>query len=189
MDSGLVPTPPRRDLARAGFEHLPAAIVRASWRFVEFFTANIRNKNTPPPTRTPSRNSSTGAKRAAFSSLTRSSPSSSLHNIEQHPLAARTVKQHLAARRMLFDWLVTGHVMEVNLANSVRGPKSVVKHGKTPVLTADQARTLLDSIETDSIFGLSDCARIGLMVFSFAWVTVLPFCRLPLQGSTEGPVL
>jgi hypothetical protein len=34
-----------------------------------------------------------------------------------------TVKQHLAAIRMLFDWLVTGHVIETNPAHSVRGPR------------------------------------------------------------------
>ena len=44
---------------------------------------------------------------------------------------------------MLFDWLVTGHVIDVNPAHAVRGPKYVVKKGKTPVLTADEARTLL----------------------------------------------
>src|SRR5580704_8870290 len=33
-----------------------------------------------------------------------------------------TVKQHLAALRMLFDWLVVGHVIDVNSAHSVRGP-------------------------------------------------------------------
>jgi hypothetical protein len=47
---------------------------------------------------------------------------------------------------MLFDWLVTGHVIDVNPAHAVRGPKYVVKKGKTPVLTADEARPLLDSI-------------------------------------------
>ena len=57
-----------------------------------------------------------------------------------------TVKQHLAALRMLFDWLVTGHVLDVNPAHAVRGPKYVVKKGKTPVLTAEEARELLDSI-------------------------------------------
>lgn len=57
-----------------------------------------------------------------------------------------TVKQHLAALRMLFDWLVTGRVLDVNPAHAVRGPKYVVKKGKTPVLTADEARELLDSI-------------------------------------------
>ena len=34
-----------------------------------------------------------------------------------------TVKQHLAAIRMLFDWLVFGRVMPTNTAHAVRGPK------------------------------------------------------------------
>jgi len=46
-----------------------------------------------------------------------------------------TVKQHLAAIRMLFDWLVTGQVVATNPAHAVRGPKHVVKTGKTTVLT------------------------------------------------------
>ncbi len=65
----------------------------------------------------------------------------------QGEFSAPTVKQHLAALRMLFDWLVTGHVLDVNPAHAVRGPKYVVKKGKTPVLTADEARELLDSID------------------------------------------
>jgi site-specific recombinase XerD len=55
-----------------------------------------------------------------------------------------TVKQHLAAVRMLFDWLVVGQVIALNPAHSVRGPKHVVKRGKTPVLTPAEARKLLD---------------------------------------------
>ena len=51
-----------------------------------------------------------------------------------------TVKQHLSAIRMLFDWLVTGQVVATNPAHSVRGPKHVVKTGKTTVLTGEQAR-------------------------------------------------
>ena len=66
--------------------------------------------------------------------------------IESLPLAKPTVKQHLAALRMLFDWLVAGQVMEVNPAHAVRGPKHRVKKGKTPVLNRDEARALLDSI-------------------------------------------
>ena len=54
-----------------------------------------------------------------------------------------TVKQHLAAVRMLFDWLVVRQVIEMNPAAAVRGPKHVVKRGKTPVLEADEARQLL----------------------------------------------
>ena len=55
--------------------------------------------------------------------------------IEQHPGAAPIVKQHLAAIRMLFDWLVVGQVIPMNPASSVRAPKYVVKRGKTPVLS------------------------------------------------------
>jgi hypothetical protein len=48
---------------------------------------------------------------------------------------------------MLFDWLVTGQVVATNPAHAVRGPKHVVKTGKTTVLTGEEARALLDSID------------------------------------------
>jgi integrase len=84
-----------------------------------------------------------------------------------------TVKQRLAALRMLFDWMVVGQVLPVNPAHAVRGPKYTQKRGKTPVLQADEARALLDSIDsidTDSLPGLRDRALIGLMVYTFARV-------------------
>ena len=74
---------------------------------------------------------------------------------------------------MLFDWLVTGHVMETNPAHAVRGPKYVVKKGKTPVLNAEEARALLDSIDTASLPGLRDRALIGLMVYTFARINAV----------------
>jgi len=63
-------------------------------------------------------------------------------------LAPPTVKQWLAAIRMLFDWLVVGLVLAVNPDAAVRGPKYVVPTGKSPVLAAPKARQLLDSIDT-----------------------------------------
>jgi len=81
-----------------------------------------------------------------------------------------TVKQHLAAIRKLFDYLTTGGILDSNPASSVRGPKYVVRRGKTPVLSAEEARKLLDSIETSTLMGLRDRALIGVMVYSFARV-------------------
>jgi site-specific recombinase XerC len=69
------------------------------------------------------------------------------------------VKQQLAAVRMLFDWLITGQVVPINPAAAVRGPKHVVKTGKTPVLDAADWRKLLDSIPTDTVRDLRDIAR------------------------------
>ena len=84
--------------------------------------------------------------------------------------APATVKQRLAAIRMLFDWLVVGQVLPVNPAASVRGPRHVVKRGKTPVLERADARLLLEHIDTASLVGLRDRAFIGLLVYSFARV-------------------
>ncbi len=162
-------------LIRAGIEALPA-IVRAqggrgSRRFIEFFTANIRNRNT--------RRAYARAVKQFFDWC--DEHRLELHEIEAVTVAAYieqlgnqaskpTVKQHLAAIRQLFDYLTTGGILEVNPAASVRGPKYVVKRGKTPVLSAEEARKLLDSIESNTLIGLRDRALIGAMVYSFARV-------------------
>jgi len=62
-----------------------------------------------------------------------------------------TVKQRLAALRMLFDWMVVGQVLAVNPAHAVRGPKHTQRKGKTPVLNVDEARTLIDAIDITSL--------------------------------------
>jgi site-specific recombinase XerC len=83
-------------------------------------------------------------------------------------LAAPSVKQRLAAIRHLFDWLVTGQVVPVNPAGSVRGPRHVVTSGQTPVRDPSEARALIDSIDVTTYAGLRDRALIGLMVYPFA---------------------
>ncbi len=82
--------------------------------------------------------------------------------------AAPTLKQGLAAIRHLFDWLVTGQIVPTNPAGSVRGPSHIVKTGMTPILEAEEARRLLDSIDTRTPAGLRDRALMALMVYSFA---------------------
>ena len=86
---------------------------------------------------------------------------------------APTVKMHLASIRKMFDYLVLGQIVAINPAASVRGPKHVVKKGLTPVLTAEEARQLLDSIDLSTIAGLRDRALIGVMVFSFGRVSAV----------------
>jgi integrase len=53
----------------------------------------------------------------------------------------------------------------------VRGPKHVVKKGKTPVLDGDEAEKLLDSIDVSTIVGLRDRALIALLTYSFARIS------------------
>jgi integrase/recombinase XerD len=181
MTSELLPIP-SRDLARTGLDRLPAAIGRAgeaaAWRFVEFFTATIRNKNTRAAYAEAVGQFFAWCERHRVRTLPEISPIVIAAYIENHLGAAPTVKQHLAAIRMLFDFLVTGQIVPTNPAASVRGPKHVVKRGKTPVLKADQARKLLDSIQIDSIIGLRDRALIGLMCYTFARVSAMVNMRI-----------
>ncbi len=89
------------------------------------------------------------------------------------PLSDPSIKQHLSAIKMLFDHLVTGHIVPVNPAAAVRGPKHVVTKGKTPVLEGPQAKRLLDSIPMNTLAGLRDRALIGTMIFSFARISAV----------------
>jgi integrase/recombinase XerD len=168
-----------RELARAGFSNLPILISsagpRASWRFLEFFAANIRNKNTRAAYAQAVGQFFQWCDRRRIVELSHIRPVIVAGYIEE-VMGVRskpTVKQHLAAIRMLFDWLVTGQVIPMNPASSVRGPKHVVKRGRTPVLKADEARRLIDSIDTNSIVGLRDRALIGIMCYSFARVSAV----------------
>jgi len=86
-------------------------------------------------------------------------------------LSTATLKQHMAAIRMLFDHLVTGGVLEHNPALSVKAPRKKLGKGKTPILTAEEAGDRLRSIDTHSVLGLRDRAQIGVMVFTFARIS------------------
>ena len=85
-------------------------------------------------------------------------------------------RQHPAALRTLFDWLVIGQVVAFNLASSVRGPKHVVKTGKTPVLTAAEAHALLDTIDVGTVAGVSAIAPC-----SASWCTASHASVRPLH--------
>jgi site-specific recombinase XerD len=153
---------------------LPALIAasgdRAGWRFMEFFTAAIRNPNTRRAYARDVRGFVEWCSAGGIPSVAAVNTMHVAAYIEQlgkaHP--APTVKRHLAAIRHLFDYLATGGILPFNPAAAVRGPKHSVKRGKTPVLAADEARQLLDAIDITTLSGLRDRALIALMVYSFA---------------------
>ena len=155
---------------------LPRLIVDAGpvavEKFLEFFAARIANRRT----------------RAAYGRavgqflawcaarglvLTAVAPLHVAAYIRTHPGSAPTVKQHLAAIRMLGDWLVVSQVIPVNPAAAVRGPTHVVRTGATPVLSPAEARRLLEAIDTGTLAGLRDRALVSVMLYSFARVSAV----------------
>lgn len=110
-----------RGVFGVGSAQLPALIVRAGddavRRFVEFFAATIRNRNTRAAYAQAVRQFFEWCERRGID-LSAVSPvvvAAYVEELTAHR-SAPTVKQHLAAIRMLFDWLVTGHVVAVNPA-------------------------------------------------------------------------
>lgn len=139
---------------------------RAAERFWDFFTANIRNKHT---------------RRAYYNAVCKVSEfcaERGVHDLKyvkpvhvsayieslQSGFAKPTIKQHLAAIRMLFDWLVIGQVIDANPAHAVRSPRHVVIKGRTPVLNREEARMLLASIDISTVKGLRDRALQSSMI-------------------------
>jgi len=163
---------------------VPAAIAgagdHAARRFLEYFAANIRNKNTRMAYYRAVCSFFAWVEQHRIGELADIEPVHVAAYIEalQTTAAKPTVKQHLAAIRMLFDWLIIGQVLAVNPAHAVRGPKHVVRRGKTPVLTEDQARHLLDSIDATTLVGLRDRALIGVMIYSFARIGAVVAMRV-----------
>jgi integrase/recombinase XerD len=151
----------------------------ASYRFIEYFTARIRNPHT---------------RQAYFRAVNRFSQWCTLRNLELttlnpvviagyieelgQELGVTSVKQHLSAIRMLFDYLVTGQVVAFNPAQAVQAPRYSATEGKTPILSAGETRQLLDSIDVSQVWGLRNRALIGVLVFSCARVSAVVGMKL-----------
>src|SRR6266851_4367377 len=122
---------------------LATAGERASMRFHQFFAANIRNPHSRRAYFRAAEEFLAWSASAGVPSIGAVQPVHVATWIEAgtRELAAPSVKQRLAAIRHLFGWLVTGQVVPVNPAASVRGPRHVVTAGQTPVLDPSEART------------------------------------------------
>jgi site-specific recombinase XerD len=148
---------------------IAAAGDQAIWRYIDFFTANIRNPNTRRAYARACTTFFAWCDARGLSLATIRPYDVSLYiETRQQTHSAPDVKQQLAAVRMLFDWLITGQVVPTNPAAAVRGPKHVVKIGKTPVLEAAEWRRLLDAIPTETMRDLRDRALIATLTYSFA---------------------
>jgi len=153
---------------------------QAKKRMRDFFSSHIRNKNTRRAYQEAVRQFSAFCAVHGIEDLTQVEPVHVAAFVEDQlrEHSKPTVKQRLAALRMLFDWMVVGQVLAVNPAHAVRGPKHTQRKGKTPVLNVDEARALIDAIDITSLPGLRDRALIALMVYTFA--------RVGAGGGDEG---
>jgi integrase/recombinase XerD len=183
MNTEVIPSKEPRSLADLAVK--PPAVFLPNEKTVEcffgFFTVNHQNKNTRRAYYKAACRFSDWCESRGLLELEHVKPPHVAAYVEWlgwaepegQGLSKPTVKQYLAALRMLFDWLVVGHVIESNPAHAVRGPKYSQKKGKTPVLDREEARALIAAIDTSSLTGLRDRALIGVMVYTFARVSAV----------------
>ena len=173
--------------ATEGAPFLPVHIARlgenGARRFLEFFAAEIENDNTRATYYRAVCDFFRWCEGRGFSELENIGPVVVAAYIKEEktrrgPNGVQTVKVELAAIRRLFDYLVVGQLMPSNPALSVRGPKHVVTMGKTPVLSGEEAKRLIESIPIykerngkPDLVGLRDRALISLMTYSLARVS------------------
>jgi integrase/recombinase XerD len=191
MPGALVPSPPLP--ARSGVFPVPGIIAsagdKASEHFLEFFAATIRNENTRAAYVQAAAQFCSWCEEYGLK-LGTIRPLHVAAYIETKPLKPPSIKQHLAALRGLFNWLVIKQVVPDNPALFVKGPKFSRKIGVTPIMEAKEVRLLLDSIpitrrikiprkhggghkEVADIKGLRDRAAIAIMGYTFARVSAV----------------
>jgi integrase len=131
---------------------LYAPTAQAAKRFIEYFAANIRNPNT---------------RRAYFHAVLEFSSWCEAQNFTQildiEPLHVAAYIEQLTAR-------LAKPSVKQHPAAPVRGPKYTVRKGKTPVLAQEEARELLDAIDTSPVVGLRDRALNATMIYTFGRV-------------------
>jgi site-specific recombinase XerD len=157
-----------------GTETIPSIVAasgdQAAQRFTGFFSAALLNANTRMAYHRATGNFFGWLARRGIARLADIEPAHIVSYVDalHESMAIATVKQNLAALRKLFDWLVEGQIVAANPVAAVRRPKHVVKQGKTQVLSIDQARAMIASIDISTVIGLRDRALIGVMIYACA---------------------
>jgi integrase/recombinase XerD len=146
-----------------------AAGKSAEFAWEEFFQAEIANAHTRKNYMHAVRQflAWVGVRNLDLKRITPGDVGEYLQNLE---LATPTKKLHLAALRRFFDRLVNRHVCVINPAATVRADRYSVVEGKTPEIAAEQARTLLRSIDASNPVGLRDRAVLAVLVYTAARV-------------------
>ena len=110
------------------------------------------------------------AERAGYQQLEDIEPITVAAYIEilQRQAAAPTVKQHMAAIRMLFSWLTEKGVLAMNPAREVKTERFSRTEGKTPAFVEGEDQRLLGVIETSTHTGLRDRTLLGTLAYTFA---------------------
>jgi site-specific recombinase XerD len=172
----LVTAPAKAGSTVAVPEFVLAAGAFAGFAWEEFFIGKLRNGYT--------RQSYLRAVRRFLAwcepqtALTRITPGMVGRYFDELRISVPSKKVHLAAIRSFFDVLVQRHVIVLNPAHSVRTERYSAIEGRTPEISVAQAKTLLSSIQLETVVDYRDRAIIAALIDTAARAGAVARLRL-----------
>ncbi|MGA8656359.1 MAG: tyrosine-type recombinase/integrase [Chthoniobacterales bacterium] len=166
-DSELAILAPESSRVPALIEHAEPSTRK---KFFEFFTVPIRNANTRAAYWRAIAQFLAWVERAGYQYIEDIEPITVAAYIEtlQRQAAPPTVKQHMAAIRMLFSWLTEKGALGMNPAREVKTERFSRTQGKTPAFAEGEVQRLLSAIDPCTHTGLRDRALLGVLAYTFA---------------------
>ncbi|MFT3920955.1 MAG: tyrosine-type recombinase/integrase [Myxococcales bacterium] len=167
ISNAIVPAPANAISAKAMSLLICLAGPRAEFAWDEFFSGQLANRHTKAAYLFAVRRFLTWAERRTRQ-INDITPGMIGIYFGEHPGSLPTKKLHLAALRAFFDLLVNRHVIILNPAATVRTGKHQAVEGKTPAISPDQARALLQSISGPSPTARRDRAILSTLIYTAA---------------------
>ena len=87
------------------------------------------------------------------------------NDLEARSLATASIRRKLSALSSLFDALCEANAITHNPVKGVARPKEGANEGKTPAVSDDQARRLLNAPPTDTLKGKRDRAILASLLY------------------------
>jgi site-specific recombinase XerD len=85
--------------------------------------------------------------------------------LEARKLGPATIRRKLSAVSSLYEYMCERNAVINNPATGVKRPKEGANEGKTPALSDDQARALLEAPRTDTWQGKRDRAMLAVLLY------------------------
>ena len=181
MDRDLTPYNPETNAVatRRGIA-LPELVARADEKtqgdFLQFFLAEIRNKNTRETYARHTRRFFAWCEDRGVEDLRQIEPLlvSAYIELLTKRYKERTVQNVRSALVSLYDYLVArNNDISFNPARPVRPPKFSASEGETPDLKPHEVDKLFASIDTSTIVGLRDRALLGTLLYTCGRVSAV----------------
>lgn len=158
----LVPLDQQRLLTKAEFRTLSNIPPEAEW------FANLTNPNTRRAYRNDVGQFMAFVGVQAFTEfrqVTRAHVIAWRRSLEEKALSPATIRRKLSALSDLFDYLCAQNSIAINPVRGVDRPAEGANEGKTPAISDDQARALLNAPDPNTLKGKRDRAMLAVMLY------------------------